>query len=206
MLMPKSEPSPSKSVEKRGASSGRGDDQDVADARHHQRRQRIVDHRLCSYTGISCLDTPMVIGYSRVPESALPRMMAAHQPAQIVSRSGRWAASAGGEGRGGRNTDVTWSCHDTERPTPSPVLLLGNYDAVVDIHPAGGWRRRRPGETRPLEQCRMALACAIRVAETRCRSLETRSSVSRSRLVQRVMPGEGRSRSPKSSWSRSYAT
>ena len=43
--MPHCAPSPS-SCSKRGVSSRRRDEQDVADAGQHQRRQRIVDHRL----------------------------------------------------------------------------------------------------------------------------------------------------------------
>ena len=50
-----------------GWSSRRGDDQDLADAGEHQRRQRIIDHRLV-VDRQQLLADASVIGYSRVPE------------------------------------------------------------------------------------------------------------------------------------------
>ena len=70
--MPSWLPSPS-SRWKRGRSCGRGDHQDVADARQHQRGQRIVDHRLV-VDRQQLLADARVIGYSRVPEPPASRI------------------------------------------------------------------------------------------------------------------------------------
>src|SRR5215212_2323722 len=83
----------------------RGDDLDVADARHHQRRQRIVDHRL------------VVNGQQLLADAHGDRIQprsrsagqddAPHQPARSFSVS---SVAASAEARSGcRNTEVTWS-------------------------------------------------------------------------------------------------
>src|SRR5258705_10288964 len=77
--------------------------------------------------------------------------------------------------------------NDTERRCV-PILLLGDHYAVMDIHPArdGGGDVQR---TRPLEQCRMALACAVRVTELDVVAGNQSERVEVP-LVEGVMPGE----------------
>ena len=172
-----------RAVGESGCVVGGGDHLDVADSRHHQGGQRVVDHRLV-------VDRHQLLAHAH-RDRVQPRPRSTgkddppHQPARSCSRQlggGQRRREVGvAEHRG----DVV--VHDAERRRLS-VFLLRDDDTIADIHPARDGRRGRQGAD-PLAQGGMALPCSVRVAEFDVVTGNLSQGV-KVPLVERVMPGK----------------
>ncbi len=125
MFMPQWLPSPSSSA-KRGVSCGVEMIEDVADARQHQRAERVVDHRLVVDRQQLLADSASVTGYRRVPEPPA-RMMPLRMSVQIICSSS-WERPS--------------TCQDGRRRTKN-ILAAGGCRAASwpGVWPASGSRR-----------------------------------------------------------------
>src|SRR5829696_2884426 len=157
----------------------RGDDLDVTDARHHQRRQRIVDHRLVVNGQQLLADTH---GDRIQPRSrSAGQDDSAHQPARSFSVS---SVAASAEARSGcRNTEVTWSC--TTRKADAAVELPAAEVTASSTTTMPSRTYIRPGSAlTPDERAHSSSAvcpCAAPLASpTSTSSLDRDTSVSKS--------------------------
>ncbi len=168
----------------------RGDHQDVADAGHHQRGQRVVDHRFV-------VDRHQLLADAhgdRVQPGARSAGQddPAHQPVRSASVSSVAASAAARSSC--RNTDVTWSCttRNAEAAVPSSpvtetILLFDDDHAVVDVDPAGlGLPSSR---LRPLAQGGVPLGGAVGVTDLDVVAGQRQQGVEVA-CVERVVPGE----------------
>ena len=157
---PSSEPSPSSRWNCALVLRG-GDDEDLADAGHHQRRQRVVDHRLV-VDRHQLLQMPLVIGQSRVPDpparmmprmvSFLPRRPSRRRTARAASQVGSSPAAAASRGRAlgvlRRQQRLAGSAGNTSAMSGSSGLMPCSRVGSVDVGAPGSSTVRVVGRAR----------------------------------------------------------
>src|ERR1700752_512308 len=159
-----------------------GDDEDVADAGDHQRRQRIVDHRLVVHG-------QQLLGRAH-GDRIQPRARSAgqddatHQPARSLSVS---SVAANAVARSGcRNTDVMWS--RTTRNAAAAMVLPADDVTFSSTTTTPSCKYNRPGSALKSEDCAHSSSAvcpwvAPLASPTSISSLDSDSRVSKSRSL-----------------------